>query len=1032
MSHTRRNRRARAVGGALFGSALALTQAPVISSAQAADAENASSGGRRIEEVIVTAERRESTVSDTAISMSAFDSDFLSNFNIRNQEDLQNYIPATTIQPYDAAIRGVGRTARTLGGDPGVATYFNGVYSEDFGIASTEGGLHDLERVEVLRGPQGTLYGRNAVGGAINFVSKRPDMNEYEAEVKGTVGNFGTQELYFMLSGPVIEDELAVRVTGSNRERDGYIRNTAPGFDDINDYGDENYTLAFEWQPLDRLSIYARGNTRHFSRRFNGGAGTMPIIVSENGGNVRNNTALTFGQRIIDRNQTTTPFMSNFFDASQPVNTFTNPVTGALVESQLVRPGIDIRSPLGAAIDADMDGVQDLDANGLPAFGKQDPTSDSLTPNYQFGHPQDRLHIADRDNLDSDDLLIDANGTYDEFFDHQAVQFNATWDADNWQLKYMGGYTDFHYDRDTDEDRTGNERFGTKQFYVLQENENWQHELQLSFDTERLSMTVGGFIYDSTVNQRLDLYDPIDTQGRFTQDASYSGLDGGIAQFGGTLEVLGAIGALGLTGAQAGPLLDVYTAQRAVEDGSLQLDANGGGILIAPWYGDQGTGLRGARNSGVSTPGTYFAWDNDIETRAYAAYFQGEYEFTDQWALTVGLRYAKDEKSAKERLIGQQESLGLTGLALFNLDESAGAGTAAYFAGNPEGAAACGFGANILCLFNAVNGAIDPTAATSGAVQVGDLGTNPGDEPIRFSGVPIAFNIYRPLENDWDVVTWRVNLDYQPNEDTLLYLSATTGWRSGGYNLGFYSTATPEYDEENIIAYELGYKGTLLDGRMQLNSSVYVYQYDDIHTIISQSGGLLGTSTNVVNAPEAETYGWEGDVTYLLGENVTLGGNWSYTKAEFTASFDVVDETNPELPQSIFTAAERTFTGFDGATLPKIPEWKFTMFGNYTRPIGDNGTLDFFTTVGWTDEYFFSAPFERDLERTPAFTRWDARASWRSPAETWEVSAFVNNILDELGVRSIETEGENFNYQRQVTTTDPRVYGLSVSYSMQR
>ncbi|HAR30419.1 MAG TPA: hypothetical protein DCR65_02780, partial [Gammaproteobacteria bacterium] len=119
----------------------------------------AEGGDRRIEEVIVTAERRESTVSDTAISISAFDSQFLENFNIRNQEDLQNYIPATTIQPYDAAIRGIGRTARTLGGDPGVATYFNGAYSEDFGIASTEGGLHDLERVEVLRGPQGTLFG---------------------------------------------------------------------------------------------------------------------------------------------------------------------------------------------------------------------------------------------------------------------------------------------------------------------------------------------------------------------------------------------------------------------------------------------------------------------------------------------------------------------------------------------------------------------------------------------------------------------------------------------------------------------------------------------------------------------------------------------------------------------------------------------------------------------------------------------------------------------------------------------------------
>ena len=115
---------------------------------------------RQIEEVVVTAERRESTVQDTAIAITAFTGEFLEDFGIRNQEDLQNYTPATTIQPYDMSIRGVGRLFRALGGDPGIATYFDGAYSEDFGIASTEGGLFDIERIEVLRGPQGTLQPR--------------------------------------------------------------------------------------------------------------------------------------------------------------------------------------------------------------------------------------------------------------------------------------------------------------------------------------------------------------------------------------------------------------------------------------------------------------------------------------------------------------------------------------------------------------------------------------------------------------------------------------------------------------------------------------------------------------------------------------------------------------------------------------------------------------------------------------------------------------------------------------------------------
>ncbi len=107
---------------------------------------------RRIEEVVVTAERTQSTVQDTAISITAFNEEFIEDLGLRNQEDLANYIPAATIEPYDIAIRGVGRLFRALGGDPGVATYLNGAYSEDFFFASTEGGLYDIARVEVLRG----------------------------------------------------------------------------------------------------------------------------------------------------------------------------------------------------------------------------------------------------------------------------------------------------------------------------------------------------------------------------------------------------------------------------------------------------------------------------------------------------------------------------------------------------------------------------------------------------------------------------------------------------------------------------------------------------------------------------------------------------------------------------------------------------------------------------------------------------------------------------------------------------------------
>ena len=147
--------------------------------------------GRQIEEVIVTAERREASIQDTSISITAFTGEMLDDFGIRNQEDLQNFIPATTIQPYDATIRGVGRNFRALGGDPGVATYMNGVYSEDL-LTATAATFWDVQRIEVLRGPQGTLYGRNAVGGAINILYKQPS-EEFDYAVKTIIGDYGTE-----------------------------------------------------------------------------------------------------------------------------------------------------------------------------------------------------------------------------------------------------------------------------------------------------------------------------------------------------------------------------------------------------------------------------------------------------------------------------------------------------------------------------------------------------------------------------------------------------------------------------------------------------------------------------------------------------------------------------------------------------------------------------------------------------------------------------------------------------------------------
>ena len=156
------------------------------------DEDTRSSG---IEEITVTAEKRTSTVSDTSMSITAFDSSLLEDLGLQGPDDLMDQLPATTRDAYDVRIRGVGRNFRALGGDPGVATYYNGVYSPDFGIAASENYYYDVERVEVLRGPQGTLYGRNSIGGAINYITKSPKFDS-AGEVRTVIGDDGMQQYY--------------------------------------------------------------------------------------------------------------------------------------------------------------------------------------------------------------------------------------------------------------------------------------------------------------------------------------------------------------------------------------------------------------------------------------------------------------------------------------------------------------------------------------------------------------------------------------------------------------------------------------------------------------------------------------------------------------------------------------------------------------------------------------------------------------------------------------------------------------------
>ena len=237
----------------------------------------------------------------------------------------------------------------------------------------------------------------------------------------------------------------------------------------------------------------------------------------------------------------------------------------------------------------------------------------------------------------------------------------------------------------------------------------------------------------------------------------------------------------------------------------------------------------------------------------------------------------------------------------------------------------------------------------------------------------------------------------------------------------FFST-TQTYDPEQLTSYEVGYKGTFLDGTLQLNSSIYFYDYENIQTVVFEPGAAGGTTNSLIAVPGAELFGVEADVLYFVNDALSVGGNFSYTPSEYTADFDLINNFDASAPASLFTPEERTING-NGASLVAVPEWKWSAWSQYRFGLADNGNLDLRTSVSYIDDVYFTA-FEQEADQAPAYYRWDARATWASVTGRYTVSAFVNNILNDIGIRQIEADTEENGFRRTAQVTEPRIYGL--------
>lgn len=227
-----------------------------------------------VEEMIVTAEFREASLQETQISMNALSEDVIADLGISNGLDLSQYVPNLNAQPYVGGrtgisynIRGIGNAETLITFDPAVSVYLDGVL-----IAKNTGALLDvmeLERIEVLRGPQGTLYGRNTMGGAVNYITKKPG-DEFEGSVKASFGSYEQRDFRGMLNIPLLSADsgagaLNMRISAATLNRDGiqdnYLAN-APNTE-LGTKDREVLMAQLMWRPVDAVSVlYSYDRTR--------------------------------------------------------------------------------------------------------------------------------------------------------------------------------------------------------------------------------------------------------------------------------------------------------------------------------------------------------------------------------------------------------------------------------------------------------------------------------------------------------------------------------------------------------------------------------------------------------------------------------------------------------------------------------------------------------------------------------------------------------------------------------------------------
>ncbi len=927
---------------------------------------------QKLEEVVVTAAKVEASIQDTPIAVTAFSQEALDSQLINDSSAMQFSVPNLTqtkgnFTGGDIRIRGIGSGAVGTFGDSGVGIHVNGIYQVATRIFETQ--FLDMERVEVLRGPQGTLYGRNTTGGVINLITAKADPTEFSASLDATVGNYGANQGRFHINTP-LSDTLAFRAAGMMLNRDGFTENVFTG-NDVDDRSLWSGRLSFTWD-----------------------AGE--------------NTQVNFMYSLFEEDD------SRMRSQKQACNTDPSGTLGCLPGSPTY--GVANGGGIGDALMASISGISDGSQLFLGLAGQLglNPGNAALLANTaMFGDGSavfSAPFLSDNNPDDRRKVNMDYEPTY--FAEEEMFQLQLTHDEGDLTYSWSTGYTE-------------NVVRATEDYEKGVANGSWQPGLDALVDLgnatplsmaqyaqyQQIAAGSGGAlpaIPDSLLPFMVDFMGP--------GSAFWAGNSALLGDLGSGIPVLMPDGTLVRTSKQFGADQSMGMDEGWSHEFRVQSNFDGDlNFLLGAMNLDyQSGGHYVVRNAGIGLPGQILPidprvfpapsnltdpsnevsphmWGYENDTRLYeldaqALFGELYYDVNQDLRLTFGARYSEEEKKSKQRTI---------------------------------------------------------------YVTFADL---PPLDPEN--------NAYGFPKYDQEEFTWKLNATYNMSDDTMVYGTVSSSFKSGGVNpisvdddladpAAGGDPANLGFKPEFVDAFEIGMKTTFMDGAAQFNGAFFFYDYKDMQ----QSKIVSVTSLN--QNSDAEITGFEGELRMALTDSLEFTANVGWVDAEI-GEYDTVDTANPNARGNTegvtsvngvnfivpYTDASGNLVPVDysrcdqpapfpcagyrqslaGNQIALTPEFNYNLGLIYSSEMG--GMPLFMQTNYYWQDKMYTTNFNTPGTEIEDWSMWNASA--RVMGNGWYAEAWVRNILDDDNITGGYLTSSVSSLFTNQFILEPRTYGLTV------